>query len=311
MAFNSSDIDASLYFNYNLMISLALFTLVIIPPLVLSLLCIVGLISTKEINAKIRFSLINLFAGELLRCSAFSFFYLGVPVRLLYEEDVSCKIFVGLFYVAAGQKITSDTLYAIIVSVFIIWGKKTMKWYIIFSFVVISWIISIAMGIIPFLEDVQTSNIKGFCKTNPDSSLFKGLAFSLVGLSLFFIAIQVVCIIFTLVYMKKNVLDGNISLKKVITKVMVYFVISSIITFIVNVIPIANPSIIKQLSNSVVKFVAVNYAIRVVYNIPAIATPIIIIVFLKPVRGALKSLTQDYCKCFNTQVHPLPAAESV
>ena len=302
--------DANSYFNYNVMISISLFTLVIVPPFFLSLLCVVGLISTKEINKKIQFSLINVFAGEILRCLCFSFFYLGVPVRLIYEENVSCKLFISLFYVTAGQKFTSDTIYAICVSIFIKYGEKKLKWYVMIPFTVISWTVSIAMGIIPYFDDVGTANIKGFCKIDPDSSLFKGLVLTLTGLALFFLTIQITCIIVTVAYIKKNVLEGNTDVKKVVTKVMVYFVSVSVLTFILSIVPTANPSIVKQLSNSIVNFVAVNYIIRLVYNIPAIATPIVAIAMLTPVRVALKNLSKNYCQCLNRQVHPLPAPEN-
>ena len=310
MAFNLSDIDASSYFNYNVTISVSLFMFFIIPPVILSIICIVGLISTKKLNRKIQVSLINVFVSELLRCFGFSFFYLGVPARLIYEEDVSCKIYVSFLCVTGVQKFTSDTLYAIIVTVFIKYREKNIKWYMVTLFLVMSWIISITMGIIPYLDDLQVSNANGFCGANTDSPLYKGMAFALVGLSLLFLVIQVICIIITLVFIKKNVLERSVELKKVITKVMIYFAIIAAVTFVVNIVPVSIPSITKEASSSVTKFVVVNYIIRLVFNISAFTTPIVIIVLLKPVRGALKNLSKNCCKCLNRQIRPMPAAEN-
>ena len=310
MAFNISDIDASSYFNYNVAISVSLFMFVIIPQITLSIICIVGMISTKELNRKIQVSLINVFVSDLLRCCGYCIFYLGVPVRLIHEEDVSCKLYVSCMFVTGVQKCTSDTLYAIIVTVSIKYGEKNIKWYMVTLFMVMSWIISIAMGIIPYLDDFHASNDNGFCGTNTDSPIYKGSAFVLVGQSLLFLVIQVICIIITLVFFKKNVLERSVELKKVITKVMIYFAIIAAVTLVVNIVPVSIPSIIKEASSSVTKFVVVNYIIRLVVNISAFTTPIVIIVLLKPVRGALKNLSKNYCICLNRQIHPMPAAEN-
>ena len=247
MAFNLSDTSLQQYFDSNVAINTSLFLFLVLPPLLLCLLCVLALAFAEEINKKIRVLLINIFAAEIGSWLSYSVYYLGWPVRLVYNDDITCKYFISCFAVAGAQKFTAGGVYAVNIYVFIKYGEKKLKWFVVIPLIVISWISALSMGIIPYFDEFGAVNINGFCTRNPESVLFRGILPILIILSLFFLSIQLICSILTIVYVKKNVLEENKAVKKAVAKVLAYLAVASILSFINSIIPAAIPAIQTQM----------------------------------------------------------------
>lgn len=100
------------------------------------------------------------------------------------------------------------------------------------------------------------------------------------------------------IYIKKNTLEENVAVKKAVAKILLYLFINSILTFIGNVAPATFPVIRDALiDESVISLIVINYLLRVIFNVPNIATPIVPIALLKPLRVALKQKMS--CTCCN------------
>ena len=56
-------------------------------------------------------------------------------------------------------------------------------------------------------------------------------------ISLVFLIIQIVMAIITFVYIKKHTIEGNVQIKKAVTKVLMYLVIASSFSFISSIVP--------------------------------------------------------------------------
>ena len=125
-------------------------------------------------------------------------------------------------------------------------------------------------------------------------------------MSLIFISIQLICSVFVIVYIKRNVLEGNITVKRAVAKVVAYLIVASILSFFNNIAPIANPLIRNAIpENDIVGFVLVNYLLRLIFNVPAVATPIVGIILLKPLRIAIKNISKKACTCSSkNKIHP-------
>ena len=67
MVFNLSGVDISKYYDINTAVSISLFLILVLPPLLLCVLCVLALVFAKEINSKIRLLLINIFAVEIMQ----------------------------------------------------------------------------------------------------------------------------------------------------------------------------------------------------------------------------------------------------
>lgn len=228
MAFNLSSVDLEVYFNVNVAVSTSLFIIVVLPPLLLCLLCILALIIAKEINTKIR---INIFTAEICYWISYCFFYLGWPIRQKHDDGISCKAYVSLLLVSSIQKFTTEPLYAIHVYKFIKYGKKNVKWCAIVPLIIISWVLSTVYISVAFLNEFGAANSNGFCNIKVNSTSAQAIVFTMIPIGLVSTVTELICSILTIVYIKKNVLQENTDVKKSITKVLAYLATVSILSF--------------------------------------------------------------------------------
>ena len=87
VSLNFSGVDLKLYFDANTAVIISIFTLLVLPPFSLSLLCMLALVLAKDINTKIRLLLINMKHSVVSPSSL----YLGWPARFINEEGTTCK----------------------------------------------------------------------------------------------------------------------------------------------------------------------------------------------------------------------------
>ena len=285
---NSSEVDSTLIY-----VNLAIFFLVILPSLLLSLLCALALILPGVLNKKIRLLLLNILIADTINWFNFTGYYIGWSIaHLIQTEDIACKICVSLFIVANVQKFTASTNYSLNVYIFIKCGEKKLKWYVVVPFAVASWIASVILGVTPFFDDSSVSSINGYCIINIDSLASKIASSFIITLALIFLSFQLVCSTLTIVYIKRNVLEGNTAVKKAVAKILAYLSVASILSFIYTIIPIFSSFILYDK----VTFVIINNVLhRLLLLIPAIAIPIVTIILLKPIRVAMKSICARKC----------------
>ena len=300
MAFNLSDMDLKVFFDANTAAITSIFTFLVLPPFLLCLLCVLALVFAKDINLKIRVLLINIFIAETLNWLSFFPMYLGWPARFIDRGVISCKLFVSLSVITGLLKFAGTSLYAVGVYIIIKHGDKRLKWYFIISYIAVTWtVITTTLSVPPYLKDYGAQNIRGFCTANFFSAPYIGMSVSLAVGALFFLSIQLICCILTVIYMKQNVLKGDTSVKKAVTKVLVYMAVVSVLSFINSVFPYFLAIIFETNSptRSVATFLAGVYMVRVFAIITAFPTPIVTIILLKPVRDAIKTMSKKVCPC--------------
>ena len=314
MVLNITGVDNQLYYDVNVALNVCFFIFLSLLPLLLCVLVILALVLAKTINITIRVLLINIFAAEILGWIAYAIFYLGWIVRLNHNETISCLLFYATILVANVQKFTSGTLYTINIFIFIKYGEKKLKWYIITPYIVLSWLI---ISIISVLRARYTPPrlvryINGICFVRIYTSIPFTISTSLVTIvAITFLIIQIVMIIVMFVYIKKHTLEENVQIKKAVAKVLVYIFIASIITFIGTITP-AVSFIVRLIipGSTIVTMTARTYFTRLLFSVPGIATPIVAIALLKPVRIAIKTMPKNlFCKKDN-KIHPTTTEEN-
>ena len=300
MAFNLSNINRKLYFSGNTAANVSFFAILVLPSFLLCILCLLALFVATKINGKIRLLLINIFTANLLRWFAYFFFYLGWPARFILGDHTSCKIYLSLYIMTSSLNFSSRSIFAVNVYLFIKYGEKKLKWYVILPFIITTWIIGTILGVPPYFSEIITLN--GFCASAKAlSAVYIGtLVFFIIG-TLFFLSIEIICFILTVIYMKRNVLEGSTSVKKAFAKLIGYMAVASVLSFInsflPSLIPLAVGYLTKQQSN-LMTFLAIKYTTRVLPNITASATPFAAIILLKPVRDAIKTMGMKVCPCW-------------
>ena len=301
MAFNLTGVDPDQYFKVTVAVNSLLFTCLVLPSLLLCLQCAVALIFAKEINSKIRLLLVNIFVAEISKWIAFTVLYLTWPLRILYQDTLTCKLTFSSFSVARSQTFMAAGLYAILVYTFIKYGEKKLKWCVVIPFEAVSWLVTLVFAALPYIDGaIITSN--GFCGGSFQKSISIKISFPFnVLLAVSSLGAQIICGVLTIVYIKRNTLEENTKIKKAVAKVLAYFALTSILPVINLIAPAFNLLIRKAVTaNNTTAMIAINYLFIVVFNIPSIATPIITIVLLKPVRVAIKAMIKRACMCCRT-----------
>ena len=301
-SFNLSMEDAGRYFTNTMTANGTIFTVIVLPSLLFCLLCAVALIFTEGINNKIRLLLTNIFVSELSNWLSYTVFYLTWPLRLIYQDTFTCKLFYSLTIVASTQGFMAAGLYATQVYTFTKHGQKKLKWRVVIPLEAVSWLVTFIIAALPYADqDIYTTN--GFCAHDPSKALFLIAAFSTGTIAVFFLGIQIVYGILTFVFIKRNTLEENTDVKKAVAKVLAYFIISSILSLINKITPWINLLIVRAVpQDNTTTIIAVNYLMMLVFFIiPSMAMPFVTIGLLKPVRVAIKAMIKRACMCCRTR----------
>lgn len=302
MAFNLTGTNVELYFSVNAAIHAGIFTFTALPAFMLCLLSVVALFFAHEINWPMRVLIINILAAEIIYWVAFAFQILGFLPRAFIggEGNVSCVISICLAFVSSLLKFSSVALYAIKVYIFIQYGTKKLKWGVIIPYIVISWILSVALGTMPIFSIIFNPFVisvnNGFCFSDPNSPFFRAYIAVAIFIIIILLSITLVFSLLTYCYVKKNHLNNNVEIKKEVAKNLYYFAIASIFTLIYNVAPAASSPIKTALRDQgIIATIIVNYYVfQVLISLPSVISPIMAIIILKPLRLAMK---QGISKC--------------
>ena len=118
------------------------------------------------------------------------------------------------------------------------------------------------------------------------------------------ISVAVIITFSTLTYcfVKKNTLEGSVEVIKAIARNLQYLMVASIITLAFNAVPAFYSSIQTGFAERGVSVqVSLQYITRVPLTMPSVATPIALIVLLKPIRAAmregLRNIFVPYTEC--------------
>lgn len=141
------------------------------------------------------------------------------------------------------------------------------------------------------------------CDSNSQTRFF-GVPVALIMLEVvFFSCVMITFSILTCRYMKNNILESNVEVKRAVAKSLVYLLVSSFFSFISHVLPVVHPIIRGALGSSVLVLFLLFYVDRVLLKLVSIITPIASIIILKPLRLAMKQqLHKMLCSCCKSNV---------
>ena len=223
-----------------------------------------------------------------------SFYYIGYPIRAKTANPVSCDIGLGVLVTGFLSNTSATALYAITVFLFIKYGPKKMKLYVLVTYIVTSWTVSAILGLVFATSAVGGAiSSNGFCVYD-DESLPVGEAavvlVLLVNLCLVTIFGVLTCCV------RKNVSRGNTDTKRAITKVLLYHSLKMLF-LIGQFIFIAIAPIFQSPQSSkedIVVFLVLEYIfIDAAVEVVTLVTGVVYFCTLKPLRDALKGI----CPC--------------
>ena len=205
-----------------------------------------------------------------------------------------------MFGVGSLQKLTSSALYAVMVYIFVKHGEKRLKWYVIIPYIAVSWVgMTMTVGVLPYFRNFGTFYRHGFCAINSDALLFKAAVPFGMLITATSLGVVLVCCLLTGLYIQQNTLQGNVEVKKAVAKVLVYFTIITVLSFFTGLLPIATSDIRNTAGAryGTIGEIVVGYILLVIYSTNSIPTPIVALIFLKPVRIAFKEIGKVMIRC--------------
>ena len=308
---NLTDSDKELIFILTTAIYTTLSITVVIPFLFLTVLCIAALCLAKSINLQTRTLLINIFVVDLLAWVLSANQFLGYPGRVFSKSFISCHVVSSLSVIIGMQAYTSPALYAIMVYFFVKDGVDPTKWRIIIPYIVVSWAISITLGILAYFDlflGYRGGIDSAFCDDilNLPPSLAILIPVAAAGLLSFGVIISFSMLVRR--YIKRNALQGNVQVKRSVAKILLYLFVVSIVNLFVYALLSLIPVIDTFLSSAVLPRVILHYhVLRITTALIPITLPIVILAVLRPLRQALKQvLKRVLCCCVmkNNVVYP-------
>jgi hypothetical protein len=301
MDLNQSD---EVYFIINTTVNVSLFSLIVLPTLILCLLCVLALLFAEDIDWQMRVPLINIFVAEICYWLAIALYLLGYPMRArgLGNEVISCRIVNGLLIIGGIQQLTAIALYAVTVYIFLKHGTQKLRWGNTGLFLVASWTATILLGLLPYIDAFGVSENNGFCETDPKAPLFGAyLGLIFMGAAIL-LAVMIMFGILTYRLVKRNSLQCSTDVKRAIAKYLVYLNIATILSLFSDILPYllsfitAALSVEGLLQETIVGFVWVSI------QLPLAITPVVAIVILKPIGQALKQIMKKSTPCRRMQV---------
>ena len=288
--YNLTGIDLDIFNAVNSAGYVFIFTVVVLPSLSLCVLTAVALFLAHSINWPLRIALLNIFAGEITLWACYTVLYLGLPVRTyIPSETVTCQIFISAAICAIVVSFSSIALYSIVVYIFIKYGVNKISLKVIIGVI---WVAALGVASAPCLSGNTLTNL-GFCNFNAGLIALFPLFVMVVSLVLI-----ITFSILTFHFMKENVLEENVTVKRAVAKNLAYLAIAAVLYFLAFILPISFSYIREALADkNLVPVILVEYVFRVLLMLPAVATPIVAIITLKPVRTAMKVMAKKVCGC--------------
>ena len=289
--YNLTGIDLDIFNAVNSAGYVFIFTAVVLPSLSLCVLTAVALFLAHSINWPLRIALINIFAGEITLWACYTVLYLGLPVRTyIPSETVTCQIFFSAAICAIVVSFSSIALYSIVVYIFIKYEVNKISLKVIFPIIGVIWVAALGVASAPYLSGNTLTNL-GFCNFNAGLIALFPLFVMVVSLVLI-----ITFSILTFHFMKENVLEENVTVKRAVAKNLAYLAIAAVLYFLAFFLPISFSYIRDALADkNLVPVILVEYVFRVLLMLPAVATPIVAIITLKPVRTAMKVMVCGCC----------------
>ena len=308
MSFNITGLDVELFYAVNSAAHLFLFVAFTTPAFILCGLCVVALLLAEGIDRKMKVILINMFIPEIFSCFAGFVIDFGYPLRAFVgsEMDKSCDITLGfslIFFV--GATIFSP-FFSIAVYVFLKCDIKKLKWCVIIPFLVISWMITLAVGVLTFLNS-NASSVNGFCvygdlSLSGSSPVFIFLVISTALILSSGLCIMLVFSILSYCYVKKNTIslseDGSSEIKRAVAKVSLFQALRVSFTMLLYITSTTIVFFQQSIEEhaGIIAALFIEYVVRKLsYAIALLLTPIVFILLLKPVRDTLRQICIAHC----------------
>ena len=259
----------------------------------------------KSIVGTLRLVLVNIItAGQVVIVGLIMFFIANVTISgcwcpELRPSDFACRLIMWVIASGGAARLMYMTTFAISVYILVRYSARKMKIQVAIVAVIGVWlavllpnaaIFSPAVVLINFHDNVA-------CAAHGTGAAAFVYAFgytSIYGLLGF--AVSVVCAIATFWYIQHNI-SGDISLVKAMMKFAVFLILGNVINFIGQTTPLLFAAFAPAGKDWYTLEKAFNYVEGVFILLSLLPTPVLILIYFKPVRQRIKHIL--CCSCLH------------
>ena len=267
------------------------------PAFIFNILLLVAIIAEKTLPGTIRFILCN-----IITASQVVIFGLAV-ILVMNIIPLTGQIFVcRLLYVTltsgAAARLEYMATFTIIVYILVRHGPAKLHFRITFLVGLVLWVLAIIPNTALFSPDVLKITLIDGNDCAASSAKTSALIFSFTyilvyGLGSFTIAILLPIVM--VCYIRKNTISGDTKLLKGMIKFAIFLLVGNSMNFIGISIPLLFATFAPSGEEYYTMAKSFNYAESIFIMLSLIPTPIIILIFFKPVRHRLKKIVCFHC----------------
>ena len=260
-------------------------------------------VAAKGVRGTIRFVLANILITSIAVCFGITLICLRLLIivstcHLVSRTDVSFQIFLTIFAIGGNGRSSFMAVFAIVVVIIMKGSNSAVKFKYLIISVVVVWIACVAVGailLVPGVIELSPFSCSTGLYFQPGIEIW---IFSVAYFLLFVIipfTLATVLPVYALCYIRSNLKCENTSSLKPMLKFSLFLLLGNGLGFFGNSIATAGSIIFKSANTSN----EVTQVLRRLYNVllalSLIPTPILILVFFKPVRMQMRKCVLRAC----------------
>ena len=279
---------------------------VVFPVIAVNTLILVALVLEPFIVIVIRMVLGSILVSCFLFALGLAMYHIAGII--LYLSPVAnpptahCTVTVSLIGIGGGARLVFMATFAVVVYIIVKYGKNLKKRFVVASFitVVALWILAF-LGNSPLLvQEIVSTWYAGYlsCGISPMASTYIYIGLYLVCFGLVPLSVTVTILVITFWYIKRHIVK-DIKLEKSVVKFGFFLLLGNGINLLGQIAPpLITASVTPQPTppwpDGPPSHAAVTYISYTLLNLALIPTPILVLIFFKPIRGRL---WQWLCYC--------------
>ena len=216
----------------------------------------------------------------------------------LRPSDFACRLMYWVIASGGAARLMYMTTFAISVYVLVRYGAKKMKIWVATVAVVCVWVAVLLPNAAIFSSDILLINFhdKDTCAAHGTGyktfiyAFGYGTVYGLLGF-----AVSVCCPIATVWYIQHNSISGDITLVKAMIKFALFLVLGNIINIVGQVTPLLFAAFAPAGKDWYTLEKAFLYVESIFIILSLLPTPVLILIYFKPVRKRVKSILCGVC----------------
>ena len=290
-----------LFSYYSLAITLFLLT----PLLLINILLTVVVATEKSIVRNLRLVLVNIIiAGQVVIVALMMFFIANVIISgcwcpELRPSDFVCRFMYWVIASGGAARLMYMTTFAISVYVLVRCGARKMKIWVAIVAVIGVWLAVLLPNAVVFSPDIiritiYDDNLCAVHRTGYKTFIYAFGYTTVYGLLGF--AVSVFSPIATVWFIRHNTISGDVTLVKAMLKFAIFLVLGNIINFVGQTTPLLFAAFAPAGKDWYDLEKTFNYVEGVFILLSLVPTPVLILIYFKPVRQRIKGILCVVCK---------------